>query len=400
MIHFSLKIVLFTLSTVLLAACSNDVKVYSKKEVITDTTNLKTAIKHKKTITHLDLSNQGLTEFPKEISEMKQLIFLDISGNHISKIEGDFEALDKLLYIDLSENDLTDVPASFASFKKLDHLHLENNKIQVVRTNLTEFPALLEIDLSWNPLIEFPRSAIASKSIKQLDLFQTFITAIPKEISKNASISDLWLPSKINRKDLPLLDSLMSQNINVQHYSFAKSLAEEQNITIYDNIEITSISKDSIRYLDLSRRNYAEIPQKVLQYKNLEFIDLSGNTIKELNEILLKLPKLKSIDLSGNNISTVDIALLPKNLILLDLSGNEISKDLKASNFPELEYLFLEKNALSSIDLKQVPKLKIADFSMNPNLKNIKISAGNLKILGLPSAYEEKAISAESLFYR
>jgi len=363
-------------------------------EVITDTTNLKTAIKHKKTITHLDLSNQGLTEFPKEISEMKQLIFLDISGNHISKIEGNFEALDKLLYIDLSENDLTDVPASFASFKKLDHLHLENNKIQVVRTNLAEFPALLDIYLSSNPLIEFPSSLLNSKSIELIDCFETFIRTIPEAILATKTIKTLWLPNKLDPRSNEILDSLiLTQDMNIHRRSELGMIYSDKSYNKKEG------AKDP-GYFQLECSEFDQLEQNLRKEIDLEFLKLSNCNLQEIPDFLLDFPKLKYLDLSGNNISTVDIALLPKNLILLDLSGNGISKEFKASNFPELEYLFLEKNTLSSIDLKQVPKLKIADFSMNPNLKNIKISAGNLKILGLPNAYEEKAISAESLFYR
>ncbi|MDB4088546.1 hypothetical protein N9544_02875 [Flavobacteriales bacterium] len=66
--------------------------------------SLELAIQHKDSVTFLDLSGQGLKEFPKAIREFKNLQGIDLSNNEIKKIPKFIGELKKLDYINLEQN--------------------------------------------------------------------------------------------------------------------------------------------------------------------------------------------------------------------------------------------------------------------------------------------------------
>ncbi len=89
--------------------------------------NLEEASRQPEQVHHLDLSYQGLTEFPKEILEMKHLVVLNLAGNHIS-----------------------DLPVEIARLALLEEICLDNNLFAVFPEPVLQLPDLQVLSLKGN----------------------------------------------------------------------------------------------------------------------------------------------------------------------------------------------------------------------------------------------------------
>lgn len=92
------------------------------------------------------------------------------------------------------------------------------------------------------------------------------------------------------------------------------------NKTTYKSLEEALKEPNKVCYLDLSRKNLAELPKEVLQFENLKDLYLNFNKLTTLSEDIKNLKNLTSIDLTGNPITIEETnrirSLLPKIDIL------------------------------------------------------------------------------------
>lgn len=123
-------------------------------------------------VKQLDLSNCNIKVFPREIINLKSLVYLDISHNHLESIPDDFKLLKELTYLDISHNNLS----SFPEFGQ-------------------EFGSELEVlDLSHNTTMHTtPIGIFMMASLKELGLSCANTTAIPPEIKNLTSLNKLYI---------------------------------------------------------------------------------------------------------------------------------------------------------------------------------------------------------------
>ena len=116
-----------------------------------------------KNITKLDLSNQNLKVFPKEIFELKNLRKLNLSNNQIKEIPKEIENLKLLNTLDLSNNKISGLYSNFFNLKFLKILNSLFLKSQTIP--LLEFARLVDIlKFAYNPFSQgFPKGASVYK---------------------------------------------------------------------------------------------------------------------------------------------------------------------------------------------------------------------------------------------
>eukprot|EP00795_Rhopilema_esculentum_P011574 gene11574-21810_t len=105
----------------------------------------------------LDLKHNRIESLDGALTNVKTLMDLDLSSNHIKRIEkDDFLGLKRVDKLDLSHNLIEDIhPGAFESFHKLEVLSLESNKLKKFPTNGLE--ALTLINTKGNPdMFDFP----------------------------------------------------------------------------------------------------------------------------------------------------------------------------------------------------------------------------------------------------
>ncbi|XP_058815026.1 uncharacterized protein LOC131678756 [Topomyia yanbarensis] len=137
------------------------------------------------------------------------------------------------------------------------------------------------------------------------------------------------------------------------------------------SLEVDRTETYKITFLDLDNNQLPNI-NNISALINLETIHLRGNAIEAIDRsVFAPLIKLKRLYLRYNQFSTLPWTVLPSTLVHLDCYlGSLESVDFRNVSLPALEYLNLEKNDITALNVTQLlhaaPKLKEAYLSYNP----------------------------------
>ncbi|KAB1281928.1 Leucine-rich repeat-containing protein 2 [Camelus dromedarius] len=83
----------------------------------------------------LDCSgNLGLTELPFELSNLKQVSFLDVSANQLSSIPTCVPRMSNLRWLDISNNNLNDLPQDIDRLEEMQVFLLYKSRMTTFRT--------------------------------------------------------------------------------------------------------------------------------------------------------------------------------------------------------------------------------------------------------------------------
>jgi Leucine-rich repeat (LRR) protein len=220
----------------------------------------------------LNLSGLGLTSFPEEIFNLKNLETLKLMNNKIDRI-----------------------PDRITELKKLKHLYLFNNKIRSISEKLLiEMPYLENFDLGDNPFDYHSAALFHSKNNKWYGYSECL-----KEITESKNS---------NKNYFFYLDTIKT---------FPEEIFELTNLEFlgFHGKEITEIplglSKlKNLKSLDLSSNKLSSLPADLSKLEKLEKIVLNTNCFETFPEIIMDLPAIKQIHISDNKIKFVDKSIL------------------------------------------------------------------------------------------
>ncbi len=133
-------------------------------------TNLDSALKQPDKVYKLILRKKGYRVFPKEILQLINLQYLDISKNNIKEIPEGIQQLQLLQYFACSKCNLTKIPNSIGQLKHLYYLNLNQNNIDSLPSEIGQLSKLQVIDLWDNNLSYFPPSMSDLKSLRIMDV--------------------------------------------------------------------------------------------------------------------------------------------------------------------------------------------------------------------------------------
>jgi hypothetical protein len=141
-------------------------------------------------ITHLDLSNNYLTNLPNWFFDsMKNLTHLDLSRNYLNQLPEKFQELKKLKDLYLSYNQFEFFPPSILNLPSLQFLNFDNNLLIHIPNDIIKLRyTLYELDISNNKLIDLPDDLKIAKKLKlkatgNRFLYYTNFEIIPKLLS-------------------------------------------------------------------------------------------------------------------------------------------------------------------------------------------------------------------------
>ena len=132
-------------------------------------------------INSLDLSHKNLTEFPREICELKNLVELRLSYNQITKLPKAITKLTNLKGIDLRYNQFTEIPFEISTLPNLSYLNLGRNQLTILSPYIQSFKKLTTLRLWHNQLRSLPPEIKNLNDLTLLDL-QGNPLPIPPEI--------------------------------------------------------------------------------------------------------------------------------------------------------------------------------------------------------------------------
>ena len=115
---------------------------------------IKRAAKEK--ATYLDLSNNGLTELPQEISKLVSVQYLNLDINQLSTLPLEITKLLNLKWLRLDNNRLTTLPSEIGQLVNLKWLRLDNNQLTTLPPEIGQLVNLQELYIYGNPLYNIP----------------------------------------------------------------------------------------------------------------------------------------------------------------------------------------------------------------------------------------------------
>ncbi|XP_047023482.1 insulin-like growth factor-binding protein complex acid labile subunit [Helicoverpa zea] len=363
-------------------------------------------------VTKLNISNNEISTFPKNLHKFYNLVTLDISGNRLNEVPKDaLQNLTVLEDLNLSHNYFTswlnlNPNEAFLPAPNLKKLDLSFNKFATMG-NLANQELIISHSLETLILEQceidavYGRSALSGlANIKYLKLNFNPITRIQGLISstlKSLDVSNCAL-SIINHNELMYLPSLV-------HLKMAHNYRLELSSSAYN------LFSDSLRYLDISYCNvlqpnlqgFPNLRRAVLNHNMirflrsnefvnntlLEYLDLSYNNIGSLKSDTFRgLTLIKHLDLSWNEIAIIpeDTLLAMPALTQMKLSRNYLTKvgHLKSNSVTVLDLSSCEISVIGPDSLEGLQSLVDLDLSRNL-LTHIpdSISSNTLKYLNL-----------------
>ncbi|KAM8835102.1 transforming growth factor beta activator LRRC32 isoform 1-T2 [Synchiropus picturatus] len=327
---------------------------------------------HRRDLRHLNLrSNKIHFVQPGLFKDMTNLKTLDLSRNHLNLFAqtkthiGPLAAVESL---DLSSNGLytgmTDYLVS--ACPSLLNLSLSSNSItKVAQNTFSGSPSLRRINLHNNVVLEIEDGAFDSlKHLDDLDLSKNSISCIT-----DFNLSRLKLLN-LSQNSVELFQSVSS----TQPYSL-HTLDLSQNKMHYFPLLPTN---NVIEFLDLSRNrllslNVSGSPQQkaAVVLNHLQVLDLSYNQLRSLPESFLQnMDALSFLNVSNNCIKSFSVADHPlRSIRVMDLGYNSLqSLSIGPKSLPLLEELFLQGNALSTLDhhtFQRLPSVRLLQLQQN-----------------------------------
>ncbi len=277
---------------------------------------------------HLDLSNQGLKEFPEKILEFENLIYLNLGYNEISNLNDlDFYSLKKLEHLDLYGNKIKVFPyETLDKAKNLLTINLAENEISEIDNQLNRLRFLEELDLSGNRILKTAED-IKLPFLTTLKLDQNYLTETPSFIFQSLKLEHLNLYGnsiKIISKEFRVFPKLKYLNIgdNPLEYISDAFAYRKLNTLILDwidfsnnNLKLDFIQKSSrLEILSMEHCNLTEIPESVFTLRRLKEFSVLNNELLHVNKKITGNKNLVKLWLGGNNIKDSELAFLKQNM--------------------------------------------------------------------------------------
>lgn len=137
--------------------------------------SLQEAMKNPDAVIKLVLRRQHLKSFPKEILQMKNLQYLDLSKNSISELSDSIGTLTNLQYLAVSKTGLERLPKEIGKLVNLKYINFNQNDLESLPPQIANLEKLEILDLWSNNFEEYPSFANL-KALKVLDLRNILIS--------------------------------------------------------------------------------------------------------------------------------------------------------------------------------------------------------------------------------
>ncbi|NJO89298.1 MAG: hypothetical protein HC831_10320 [Chloroflexia bacterium] len=338
-------------------------------------------------ISGLELNSKNLTKFPQGISKMRNLKYLDISGNHenqniFKQLPEDFYQLNQLEKLKLNYCNIDSLSLLIGNLKRVKHLGLAGNNLAFLPQSIEKIDSLnylnvsnnqLELGAVVNLLSNFTNSVIITTNTERENSKNSLLVIVPDNSLKK-SMADL--PINIAELDLALSKNIQPDSVLTSVTSLKKRIILTTNNNFKkksDDLlivipkpeslpnEIASI--ENLTYLDLSEMEAFDAKSLFLLFKSYnKKIHLSTEqnpAFDDISSIWICIPKIDEIP--------GEIGLL-ENLVSININGcdiNLIPKEI--SNLEKLETINLSNNKLSALpkEIKRLDNLKSLNLSNN-----------------------------------
>ena len=166
-----------------------------------------------------------IPSIPNELEGLKNLTYLEISGNKISSIPKEIGKLGTLERFSCNSNNLSVIPSEIGQLSKLINLNLTNNKLTSIPSEIGNCKNLDMLTLELNSLSTLPPEIGNLGSLRILWCRRNKISTLPDQITKLKNISGYF-------DDNALDSNVLSHSVKVWLDTCAKGWRETQNVPV------------------------------------------------------------------------------------------------------------------------------------------------------------------------
>lgn len=300
-----------------------------------------------------------------DLNGLTHLSHLTLKWNRIDILQADLllSNLNQLVYLDLSHNEITEIRANtFANLVNLKHLNLSSNHINIlIEGSFLGLNHLKELRLDWNQIKVIPARYFSNlHNLKSLDL-----RCNPLEMSVGHIFVGLF---------------------QLEILKISSTAQNGLNSLVFDGLT-------SLKTLELLGSNVKSIEPITIFGKNLVHLDLSNNSIELTNEEMFSgLKNLTNFQLNSNGLKNIEENIFRRleRLEVLSLENNGLCQ-LRANSFNglvKLRELILNRNKLKDFDVESLVIGKLIclrriDIQNNHEMENVAIIKGKLRLLNI-----------------
>ncbi|KAK3903973.1 hypothetical protein C8A05DRAFT_32269 [Staphylotrichum tortipilum] len=197
------------------------------------------------------------------LSKLENLEILDLHGNNLSSLPGDFGNLSRLRILNLSENSFEALPFDLLATLALRELVVRKNQLHgtLIQDTVLSLPTLQTLDVASNQLVHIcsPGETVMMPALNQLCVSMNRLQAVP-DISSWTSLVML--------------------------------AADENSINAIPE-GLTKL--EQLRSVDFSSNDIRIIPAEIGRMQNLSNLRLSGNPLREKKFCSISTEEMKSI---------------------------------------------------------------------------------------------------------
>lgn len=245
-------------------------------------TDLKEALKINAGVYKMDLSYKTLDPKSYEkLSTLKDLQVLKLSGNNVTDFPKNIGDLYNLVYFASYNNPFTGLPSDFKKLVNLYHLELSHTKMDSIPACIAFNSKLKTIKFTdTEDTLKLPETLKYLKYLEDFQVENCIMDSFPRQIFKIQSLKFLYL-AKTNThfvsghfERLPNLEILILENNPIT------------------SIPVTIYKAKKLRVISLRNNQLTKLPSSISQMENLALLDLRGNPMSKeyIEELRAMLP--------------------------------------------------------------------------------------------------------------
>lgn len=331
----------------------------------------------------LNLSWNYLKTLPREVfRDLVYLEELDVSYNSIGKIDKDtFRHNGELSVLKLKKN-----PIDFMNginITKLEELDMSECKLSILmRESLEGMPGVMNLNFSYNKIEILSDDAFVDlQALKRLDLsYNNLVGPLPRGIfKKNYELETLSVSGNTELKTLVEGDGFIGNHLALVRLDAASCGLTALNGTPFagmNSLSILNLNDNALRG-QLDANLFANLTR-------LSQLDLSNNFIDWLSPTQFDdNPQLVKLTLSGNPILQLSVATFASlsNLKVLDVSNCHLNRMWDNHKHALKEYNVFSNLAHLDMSDNNLKNLHVNDFSTLTRLEKIDLTGNPLECL-------------------